>query len=233
MEDEAEDTPGFLEPALPREPLAWKKAVAGASSGVVCCAIFSPLDVVRTRLQVQGALGNTTLPVYHGITGTLSRIYREEGLRGWFRGFAPAILTVPVFWSLYFPLYDRLKEPVAYTLQTDTRHVPHPACRARAPPAVAATPGCGPLAAMTIPSRAQRHPHRLCRARRAAPPHPPQPRRVRSAGVHMFSAISAGLAINILTNPLWVGAALRRFCAALPLSVRSARLDSWLACGMP
>ncbi|KAG8461446.1 hypothetical protein KFE25_001050 [Diacronema lutheri] len=145
MEGEAEDAPGVFE-LSPPEPLAWKKAFAGASSGVVCCAVFSPLDVVRTRLQVQGALGNASLPVYSGIVSTLARIQREEGFAGWFRGFAPAILTVPVFWSLYFPLYDRMKPAVAHVLRTDTR----------------------------------------------------------SSGVHMFSAVSAGFAINVLTNPLWV-----------------------------
>jgi hypothetical protein len=44
-----------------REPTAWKKAVAGASTGVVCAAVLCPLDVARTRLQVQGALGNAQL----------------------------------------------------------------------------------------------------------------------------------------------------------------------------
>lgn len=68
MEDEAEDSHFLeLERAPQREPVSWKKAVAGASSGVVCCAIFSPLDVVRTRLQVQGALSNASLPAYSGL----------------------------------------------------------------------------------------------------------------------------------------------------------------------
>jgi hypothetical protein len=130
--EEGEDAPGVAD--LSPGPSSWKKALSGASAGVVCCAIFSPLDVARTRLQVQGALGNASLPVYRGIVSTLARIRKEEGIIGWFRGFQPAILTVPVFWSMYFPLYDHLKVALAFTANTDTgwgTRAPHSRCTPR------------------------------------------------------------------------------------------------------
>src|SRR5450432_2860638 len=64
-------------------------AVGGFTSGVVTC----PLDVIKTKLQAQGgfrpqaghgnAAGGT---VYRGMLGTARIIWREEGLRGMYRG---------------------------------------------------------------------------------------------------------------------------------------------------
>lgn len=83
-----------------------RDVLAGAGGGVVCTLVCSPLDVAKTRLQVQGFLG---LHKYHGLRGTLSTIWREEGLRGLYRGLEPSLLTIPLFWAIYFPIYDGIK----------------------------------------------------------------------------------------------------------------------------
>jgi hypothetical protein len=36
-------------------------------------------------------------------------IYKEEGLRGFSKGTRVAVVTVPIFYSLYFPLYEQSK----------------------------------------------------------------------------------------------------------------------------
>ncbi len=36
-------------------------------------------------------------------------IYKEEGIRGFFKGARIAVVTVPVFYSLYFPVYEHSK----------------------------------------------------------------------------------------------------------------------------
>lgn len=40
-------------------------------------------------------------------------IYRSEGLVGYVRGLGATLATVPLFWGLYFPLYDELKHRLA------------------------------------------------------------------------------------------------------------------------
>jgi len=80
---------------------------SGAGAGFICTILCAPLDTAKVRLQVQGSLG---LQKYSG--GTLSvlrTIYSDEGVRGIFRGVGPALLTVPLFWSVYWPIYDRAK----------------------------------------------------------------------------------------------------------------------------
>jgi solute carrier family 25 folate transporter 32 len=37
-------------------------------------------------------------------------IAREEGIRGLYKGLGPALLTVPLFWSMYWCTYNRVKE---------------------------------------------------------------------------------------------------------------------------
>lgn len=61
-----------------------------------------PLDVAKTRVQVQASHGTRK---YGGLLKTLSTMYAEEGFRGFYRGLEPSLLTVPFFWALYFPVY--------------------------------------------------------------------------------------------------------------------------------
>lgn len=78
-----------------------------AGAGVVCTIVCAPLDVLKVRLQVQGQLG---LNKYGGgfIANTL-QIIREEGMRGAFKGVGPALFTVPIFWAVYWPIYNKMK----------------------------------------------------------------------------------------------------------------------------
>ncbi|RUS31001.1 mitochondrial NAD transporter [Jimgerdemannia flammicorona] len=46
-------------------------------------------------------------------TGTLSRIWREEGIRGLYRGLGPTIFGYLPTWAIYFTAYDYYKELIA------------------------------------------------------------------------------------------------------------------------
>jgi solute carrier family 25 (mitochondrial thiamine pyrophosphate transporter), member 19 len=70
--------------------------VAGGIAGVVSkCAIF-PLDTIRKRLQVQGPTReryiHKDIPLYSGIIHTLTRILRQEGLKGLYKGLGIALV---------------------------------------------------------------------------------------------------------------------------------------------
>ncbi|KAL9241664.1 hypothetical protein vseg_015748 [Gypsophila vaccaria] len=87
----------------------WENATAGAAAGFTTVAIMHPLDVVRTRFQVNdGRLNN--LPSYKNTPQALFTIARSEGLRGLYAGFTPAVIGSSVSWGLFFFFYSRAKQ---------------------------------------------------------------------------------------------------------------------------
>ena len=89
-------------------------AIGGFTSGVVTC----PLDVIKTKLQAQGGLaaqkGNMGQhPTYKGLVGTASVIWRDEGLRGMYRGLGPIILGYLPTWAVWFTVYNKSKTVIS------------------------------------------------------------------------------------------------------------------------
>lgn len=87
-------------------------AVGGFTSGIVTC----PLDVIKTKLQAQGGfmpidkgryVGHHR--VYSGLVGTAKVIWKEEGLRGMYRGLGPIILGYLPTWAVWFTVYNKSK----------------------------------------------------------------------------------------------------------------------------
>jgi hypothetical protein len=101
---------------LPQDQLRDKQALlssllAGVGSGSLASVVCAPLDLVRTRMQVIGGLNNNSNSHANNprIVQSLHQIYKSDGLRGCFRGLGVTLATVPAFWGLYFPLYEKLK----------------------------------------------------------------------------------------------------------------------------
>ncbi|KAM0415175.1 hypothetical protein ACHAPD_006363 [Fusarium lateritium] len=87
-------------------------AVGGFTSGVVTC----PLDVIKTKLQAQGGyaalnkgrhVGHPQL--YNGLLGSGKVIWREEGIRGLYRGLGPIIMGYLPTWAVWFTVYNKSK----------------------------------------------------------------------------------------------------------------------------
>lgn len=98
--------------ASPSQFNALSGAVGGFTSGIVTC----PLDVIKTKLQAQGgfaamqkARGVTHARVYKGLVGTASVIWREEGIRGMYRGLGPIIMGYLPTWAVWFTVYNKSK----------------------------------------------------------------------------------------------------------------------------
>ncbi|KAF1860969.1 hypothetical protein Lal_00000384 [Lupinus albus] len=85
-------------------------AGAGAAAGVIAATFVCPLDVIKTRLQVQGTpqLPNATVKGSF-IVGSLEQIVQREGLRGMYRGLAPTVLALLPNWAVYFTIYEQIK----------------------------------------------------------------------------------------------------------------------------
>ncbi len=74
-------------------------------------------------MQIQGSLG---ISKYSGnIFNTLRNIHVEEGIAGLFKGVGPALFTVPLFWSVYWPIYDGMKVHLEQNELTGNTHVTH------------------------------------------------------------------------------------------------------------
>ena len=67
-----------------------------------------PLDLVRRRMQLEGAGGRAR--VYNtGLFGTFGHIIRSEGLRGLYRGIMPEYYKVIPSVGIVFMTYETLK----------------------------------------------------------------------------------------------------------------------------
>ncbi|KAL1897309.1 hypothetical protein Sste5346_004045 [Sporothrix stenoceras] len=100
-------------------------AVGGFTSGVFTC----PLDVIKTKLQAQGgftaqqaaastasatsaatvAAGQNHHRLYNGLVGTARVIWRDEGVRGLYRGLGPIIMGYLPTWAVWFTVYNKSK----------------------------------------------------------------------------------------------------------------------------
>ncbi|XP_047163049.1 folate transporter 1, chloroplastic-like isoform X2 [Vigna umbellata] len=98
--------------ASKRHQWQWENATAGAAAGFATVAVMHPLDVVRTRFQVNdGRVSH--LPSYKNTAHAVFTIARSEGLRGLYAGFLPGVLGSTISWGLYFFFYDKAKQRYA------------------------------------------------------------------------------------------------------------------------
>lgn len=80
--------------------------VAGASAGAAATAATYPLDLLRTRFAAQGSGPDR---VYTNLRGAVGDIARDEGVRGFFRGLAPALIQIAPYMGAFFAFYEGLK----------------------------------------------------------------------------------------------------------------------------
>nr|XP_037274785.1 mitochondrial basic amino acids transporter-like [Rhipicephalus microplus] len=84
----------------------WAHAASGVLAGAVQSVISSPVELAKTRLQIQGQSGARAL--YKGPVDCLRQILRVEGLRGAFRGFGPTLLRDAPGFAVYFASYEQM-----------------------------------------------------------------------------------------------------------------------------
>uniref|UniRef100_A0A8R7VBN9 Graves disease carrier protein n=2 Tax=Triticum urartu TaxID=4572 RepID=A0A8R7VBN9_TRIUA len=110
--------------------------VAGSIAGGTAVVSTYPLDLVRTKLayqlQVKGTV-NLSLreskpseQVYKGILDCLKIIYRQNGLKGLYRGMAPSLYGIFPYSGLKFYFYEKMKTHVPEEHRRDI--IPKLAC---------------------------------------------------------------------------------------------------------
>lgn len=92
-----------------KEISAWVNGVSGALAGLLAKLITYPLDTVKKRLQTTrmdrpNYLGRATY--YSSFGNCFGTMLRDEGWRGFYRGFTPSLIKVVPSTSISFVLYE-------------------------------------------------------------------------------------------------------------------------------
>jgi len=93
--------------------------LAGSIAGAVSVVFTYPLDLARARLAVE-------VDQKPSLTTSLSRTFRNEGIRGLYRGVNPTLLGIVPYAGINFSVFDTLKKQVPRSLYTDKGEIPIP-----------------------------------------------------------------------------------------------------------
>ncbi|KAJ6998241.1 S-adenosylmethionine carrier 1, chloroplastic/mitochondrial isoform X1 [Populus alba] len=94
--------------AAKRDPKDAEIAIVGAFAGAITGAMTTPLDVVKTRLMVQGSANQ-----YKGIFDCARTIAKEEGTRALLKGLGPRVLWIGVGGAIFFGVLEKTKQILA------------------------------------------------------------------------------------------------------------------------
>lgn len=90
--------------AAKRELKDPENALIGAFAGSLTGAITTPLDVIKTRLMIQGSANQ-----YKGIVNCVQTIVREEGPSALLKGIGPRVLWIGIGGSIFFGVLESTK----------------------------------------------------------------------------------------------------------------------------
>ncbi|KZV20984.1 S-adenosylmethionine carrier 1, chloroplastic/mitochondrial-like [Dorcoceras hygrometricum] len=85
-----------------------ENAIIGAFAGALTGAVTTPLDVIKTRLMVQGSRNQ-----YKGIVDCVQTIIREEGAPALLKGIGPRVLWIGIGGSIFFGVLESTKRLLA------------------------------------------------------------------------------------------------------------------------
>lgn len=92
--------------------------VSGGLAGCSSLCIVYPLDFIRTRLSAD--INHHTNREYKGLVDCTVKTVRNEGFSALYRGFAISLQTYFIYRSVYFGLYDAIRN----TINTDKKKLP-------------------------------------------------------------------------------------------------------------
>jgi hypothetical protein len=98
--------------------------LGGLFAEAVSCVVFVPVDVIKERMQVQGvnkssAFTGKNVPegavkeYYKSSLDALSKIFRQEGVYGLYKGYGASMISFGPFSALYFGFHEEMKKLVA------------------------------------------------------------------------------------------------------------------------
>ncbi|XP_068139986.1 mitochondrial 2-oxodicarboxylate carrier [Drosophila tropicalis] len=98
---------------MPIPDFTWAAAIcqtaAGGSAGLLEVLFTHPLDVVKTRMQLQGTQAQHGEVLYRGFYDCFSKMYRYEGLSGFWKGIMPPIIFETPKRAFKFLLFEQFQ----------------------------------------------------------------------------------------------------------------------------
>uniref|UniRef100_A0A0P4VSS0 Solute carrier family 25 member 32 n=1 Tax=Rhodnius neglectus TaxID=72488 RepID=A0A0P4VSS0_9HEMI len=85
----------------------YEHLVAGITGGVASTLILHPLDLIKIRFAVND--GRSPAPQYNGLKNAITTIFRQEGVRGLYKGVTPNVWGSGSAWGFYFLFYNSIK----------------------------------------------------------------------------------------------------------------------------
>ncbi|KAI6183137.1 hypothetical protein M3Y97_00456200 [Aphelenchoides bicaudatus] len=98
--------PRFVSDSDPKKQSFLFNFVNGFAAGFIVLVATNPLWVTKTRLCLQY---ETSTKQYNGMIDCLQKMYKADGIRGWYKGFTPGLFG-HVTASLQFAFYNLLKD---------------------------------------------------------------------------------------------------------------------------
>ncbi|KAB5552101.1 hypothetical protein DKX38_009412 [Salix brachista] len=98
----------FWQSKRPNDSTVMVSLACGSLSGIASSTATFPLDLVRRRMQLEGAGGRACVYTT-GLFGAFSHIIKTEGLRGMYRGILPEYYKVVPGVGIVFMTYETLK----------------------------------------------------------------------------------------------------------------------------
>lgn len=118
--------------------------MCGAFAGLGCSSLH-PLLVVKTHQQMNRI----------GLSETVQKLWRAEGLQGLYRGYASALVRFPIGLGVFFAFYEGMKEPDLWTGHREPIAPAELQCDTTSPPGIsgwiarAGSGGCAGIACWT------------------------------------------------------------------------------------
>lgn len=103
------------------QALLWPEFVSGIAAGASATLILHPLDLVKTRLQVDSH--RAVRPAY--ILNYTRNLVRAHGLRVLYQGMSANLAGATVSWGTYFALYAYFKDRLLHVPPTAGGNVGH------------------------------------------------------------------------------------------------------------
>merc|ERR1712059_51725 len=93
---------------------------AGGSAGCVEVMIMHPLDLIKTRFQLQGNAVPGDTAHYTGIRDCVGKMYRQEGLRSFWKGLLPPVMVETPKRAWKFFTFEQFQKIFLFGRETPT-----------------------------------------------------------------------------------------------------------------